>query len=508
MRFRTTLPGILSLMLLAALVLHPATAAQPGEVRVTLFHDTHLHGNLEGQNDVTLAHFVGYLNSLRQAIPNESIFVGNGDDLAPSLMSSIFRGQHIVESFNAAGLAYDTFGNHEFDFGPEHLRDMIALARYPYVSANVRDRATGDAFASDLGVKKWDIREISGVRFGFTGLASEETPELTTLGPNTTVLRPIDAMREVLPEMRAAGAQIVVVLSHMCGGPVEQLVTAVDGIDIVVGDHCSTVLDQPIVVNGAIISRRGDELRFLGQLDLVISDGRIASWSYIGHPISATLPVDPTLAEIHAGYRAQLDASLAEEIGVTTTALDANRNTVRGRESTAGNLLADAMRDWGQTDVALTNGGGIRGERLFGPGTLTKRDVAEILPFANYGVVLRITGTQLWEALENGVSQVEEGGGRFPQVSGLGFVYNPAAPVGARVREVFVGAQLLDPAASYTLVTNDFMAGGGDGYAMFRDAEVIIPAGGGPLLTTLLIDYIQIQGTVSPTEEGRIRTTS
>jgi 2',3'-cyclic-nucleotide 2'-phosphodiesterase/3'-nucleotidase len=503
------LAAIALISLVAVALVTRSVQAQPaaGEVRVTLFHDTHLHGNLEGPNDITFAHYVGLINQLRAELPapGYSLFVGNGDDLAPSLMSSVFRGDHIVDSFNAAGLDVETFGNHEFDYGPDNLRRILGMARYPYVSANVRDAATGDAFGAEVGARRWLIKEVGGVRFGFTGLAPEDTSNIANTGPGVTVLDPVAAMQEVVPQMRADGAQIVVLLSHLCTEHTEVVVALVDGIDVAVGDHCSRVLEQPRVINGAIVSRRGDELRLLGQLDLYISGGRIARHTYMQHTVRADGPVDAQLGNIMASYQARLDAELLAEVGITNAPLDATREAVRGAESTAGNLVADALRDWEEADIGLTNGGGIRGERVFPAGLLRKRDVAELLPFANYATLLRLSGAQVVQALENGVSQVAEGGGRFPQVSGVAFAYDPTVPVGGRVREVTVGGAPLDADAQYTVATNDFMASGGDGYSMLQESEVLIPSTAGPLLANLVMEYVQARGTITPTVEGRIR---
>ncbi len=501
-------------IVLGATWLGGAALAQPDEVRITLFHDTHLHGNLEGPDGITLAHYVGLIRQLRSELPTpaNALFVGNGDDLGPSLLSSVFRGQHMIESLTAAGLDVDTFGNHEFDFGPDRLRALIPGAGFPFVTANVRDATTNSAFASDLGVRTWLIKEVGGVRIGFTGLAPADTANITNAGPNVRILDPVEAMRQVVPEMRAAGAQVVVLLSHLCGDDTEQVAALVNGIDVAVGDHCSRVLETPRVVNSGanstIVSRRGDEIRLLGQLDLYVVRGRVARFTYTQHTVSRDGPIDEALAAITARYKDELDAELLVEVGVTEVPLDATRDVVRGAESAAGNLLADALRTWGDTDVALQNGGGIRGERVFGPGVLLKRDIAEMLPFANYAVVLRLSGSELLAALENGVSRVDEGDGRFAQVSGLEFIWNPEIPAGLRVHEVLVGGQALDLEATYTVATNDFMASGGDGYSMLRDAEVVVPAEAGPLLSNLVIDYIEERGNVSPLVEGRIRRVS
>jgi 2',3'-cyclic-nucleotide 2'-phosphodiesterase (5'-nucleotidase family) len=164
------------------------------------------------------------------------------------------------------------------------------------------------------------------------------------------------------------------------------------------------------------------------------------------------------------------------------------------------------MRAWAEADVGLQNGGSIRADRMIEPGVLTRRDVIETLPFENHVVKLTVTGAVLLEALELSVSTVEEGHGRFLQVSGLTFSYDPEAEPGARVREVLVGGAPLDPEASYTLATNSFIAEGGDGYAMLVDAPVLIDQHAGPLHSTLVEEVIERSSPISPELEGRIRT--
>jgi 5'-nucleotidase/UDP-sugar diphosphatase len=249
-------------------------------------------------------------------------------------------------------------------------------------------------------------------------------------------------------------------------------------------------------------------MRLVGKLDLYLSNARITRHVYTQHTVRPDGPVDDGTVALIDRYKRQLDERLGEEVGETTSPLDATRDVVRGEESAAGNLIADALRAWGGSDVAIQNGGGIRGDRIFGPGTLIKRDIQEMLPFSNYGVVLRASGADLWAALENGVSRVEQGDGRFPQVSGLAFTWNPDAPAGSRVQEVLVGDEPLDPDLSYTVATNDFVASGGDGYETLQRSEVLVPATAGPQLSSLVISHLQERGAVTADVEGRIRTAS
>jgi 2',3'-cyclic-nucleotide 2'-phosphodiesterase (5'-nucleotidase family) len=202
---------------------------------------------------------------------------------------------------------------------------------------------------------------------------------------------------------------------------------------------------------------------------------------------------------------AELGKELAVAIGATATPLDSRRATVRTGEAAIGNLIADASRAAVGADIAITNGGGIRGNKEYPAGSkLTRGDVLTELPFGNKNVKVEITGQAIQAALENGVSQVEKVAGRFPQVSGLAFTYDPAKPAGQRVTSVTIAGAPLDPSRTYTLATNDYMLGGGDGYTALKDARIILNARDAKLLANDVMVYIRDKGEIAPKLEGRI----
>ena len=178
---------------------------------------------------------------------------------------------------------------------------------------------------------------------------------------------------------------------------------------------------------------------------------------------------------------------------------------MRSQEAAIGDLIADAMRQSVGADIAITNGGGIRGDKQYAAGTeLTRRDILTELPFGNVTVMTEITGQQIKEALENGVSQVEDGAGRFPQVSGLTMVVDLKRPKGSRVLSVSVGGKPLDPSATYKVATNDYMLRGGDGYTALTGGKVLIDAEAGKLMANTVIDTIAGMGKVDAKVDGRI----
>jgi 2',3'-cyclic-nucleotide 2'-phosphodiesterase (5'-nucleotidase family) len=256
--------------------------------------------------------------------------------------------------------------------------------------------------------------------------------------------------------------------------------------------------------------------RFVAPLDLTVEIGaddegkRTIDWSPVFRFIdTAAVTPDPETQAAVDALQGKLDAELAVEIGTTGGPLDSRRNVVRGEESAMGNLIADAIRAATGADVAIMNGGGIRADRTYDPGTvLTRKDILTELPFGNKTVLTELPGSQILAALENGVSQVEKGAGRFPQVSGMAYVFDPTAPAGSRIVDVTVGGAPLDPDRVYRLATNDFVLAGGDGYGALGGGRVVIDAGNGNLMANDVIDYIAAVGTVNVAVEGRIRTAS
>ncbi|SEW27970.1 bifunctional metallophosphatase/5'-nucleotidase [Natrinema salifodinae] len=478
---------------------------------VRLLHDTHLHGSMgDLEESLNVANYFGLMADQAAAAPEgNALVVGNGDDLHTSVESSVFDGEHMVELLNASPLAYDTFGNHEFDNGPASLRENVADSEFTWVSANVRDDRTGEVFAAEEGAKRYALEEIDGVRFGITGLAPADTPDVTSVGEHVEVRDPETAAEAVVADLRDEGADVVLLLSHLASPVAADLVAAVDGIDVAVGDHAAMVYDEPKEIDDAVVSVVGDEFEYVGQLDLDVGSDGVTDHSFERYDLDAQVEaedVDPheDVRSLLADYQRELESELDVVIGETDVPLDARTETVRSEESNLGNWLADVVRADVDADVALQNGGGIRSDQLYEAGELTRRTIVDILPFPNRTAKLEVSGATLREAIERGVSAVAEGHGRFPQVSGMAYAYEPDAPAGDRVEAITVDGEPLADDATYELATNDFVASGGDGYEVLADADVLVPADEGTLLSALAIETIREEAVIAPETEGRI----
>ncbi|MEM4780265.1 MAG: 5'-nucleotidase C-terminal domain-containing protein [Halalkalicoccus sp.] len=476
-----------------------ATGDEEGCETITLLYDTHFHGLFEDDH-ADIATYFGLIAERAEAATNPFV-LGNGDDIATSLYSSVFEGRHMIDALNASPLAYNTYGNHEFDLGPDVLADRVEESEFTWTCGNVVDERTGEVFGAERGARRYVLREVGGVTVGITGLCTEDTPDVSSPGEHVAFLDPAETMASLTTEMCRAGADVVVVLSHLASPVAEEVAAAVDGIDVMVGDHYSRVYDEPAEINDTILSFVGDEFEFVGEIELELTRDGVVDYEFIMHTVAdADAEPLPAVDEVVERYEAELDEELDVEIGESAVELDVRRETVRYRESNVGNYVADVKREAADADVALMNGGGLRSDRIYEPGPIARRTVIDILPFPNDLVTIEVDGETLGAALEHGVS--EPGHGRFPQVSGMTYAYDPDAPEGERIERVEVDGEPLDPEATYALATNDFVAAGGDGYEMFEG--LADEAGEGALLSTLVIDTIESEGTIAPEEEGRI----
>jgi 2',3'-cyclic-nucleotide 2'-phosphodiesterase (5'-nucleotidase family)/predicted AlkP superfamily phosphohydrolase/phosphomutase len=455
-------------------------------------------------------------------------------------ISSFFGDKPTIELMNMMGFDLDGLGNHNFDRGEQYLRqELIPLAEFKYVSANILHQATGDTPEEWSKSREFGLGQ--GLKIGFIGFSNPDIPELTkpgSLGP-FEVTDPIAAVNERADQLRRQqGMAAVVAIGHLGAtsgtlsdpaGPVVDLADAVSGVDAVIGDHTNQqVLDtRP---NGTLlVENLSKGVRFT-RVRLVIdpTQGRVVYKTADFHK-PWTIGVTPDAA-IQARID-QLTAELAPILGTVIghSTVEVLRSDACGRvdgrlcESRVGNVTTDAMRTTYGTDFAVTNSGGLRaaltcpaaGSAGFCPSgvtpppfPITRGSVLGVLPFQNVVSTVTVNGAELKAFLENGVSRMPGADGRFPQVSGLCFSYDVTAPAGSRVtgavRQAGDGsctgpAVDLTAGSSYTLAINDFMAAGGDGYP-----NVAGRAHTRDLMDQVLADHITANTPISPSIQGRI----
>ncbi len=529
----------LCLIAAAALVILAAcTAAPPAPLKLTILHTNDFHSRLQPVNvqgstcsaqdaaqnrclggAARIATLIEAQKREAQAAGRQVLVLNGGDQFQGSLFYSHYKGAAELEVMNATGFDAVAIGNHEFDDGPANLARFLAGAKFPILSANIDSSAEPTIRGM---FKDHIVLERGGVKIGIIGATTEDTPEISSPGANLRFVRAETVVGPLVAKLRAQGVNHIIMVTHLGLSRDEEVAKAIDGIDVIVGGHSHTLLgnglpgaEGPYPTNARGPSGRnvpivqaGSFSRHVGRIDV--------DFDAAGNVVSAagnTIPVVQTIAP-NAAIQAivdRLDVPLAQVrtqvvgSGAVTYALEG----CRARECALGNLVAESMlaatRAAGTT-IAVQNGGGLRAGIV--EGQITLGAVLTTLPFQNNIATLKLRGADLVAALENGLSQVAETGGRFPQIAGARLTWSLARPVGSRVISLEVkqpdGRFLpIDPAALYSIATNDFMRRGGDGYVVFRD-KAIDAYDFGPGLDDALASYIRANSPVRISTDGRI----
>ncbi len=438
----------------------------------------------------------------RAANPN-TLYVFDGDMLSPSLLSGFDKGANMIELTNVVPFDLAVPGNHEFDFGPANFAEKMKASKYPWAAINIAGK-DGKAIEGLGGVM---VKELQGVKVALVPVAQDTTPQVATTGDlkfGPTAQSAIDAAKQA----RRDGADIVVGVVQAPHSD-DQAMLASKAFDVILSGD-----DHDLVVQYNGITAYVDtsaEANYLVPVDLTVNidekDGkRSVKWEPNFRFIdTANVKPDPDTQVIVDKFQGELDKELNVVIGKTKGPLDSRRNVVRTQEAAIGNLIADAMLQAVGADIAITNGGGIRADREYAAGSeITRKDVLTELPFGNVTVLTEVSGQQVWDALENGFSKIEDGAGRFPQVAGLAVVADKSKPAGSRVVSVMAGGKPLDVKATYKLATNDYMLDGGDGYTALKGGKVIVDAHGGKLIANDVMVLVKKLGEVDAKVEGRI----
>ncbi|WP_298293175.1 bifunctional metallophosphatase/5'-nucleotidase [uncultured Litoreibacter sp.] len=512
----------------AALALGTGVAA--ADYSLTILHTNDFHARFEpiskydsgcSAEDNTAGECFGgwarLVNAVKdaRARTNNSILVDGGDQFQGTLFYTYYKGKVAAEMMN--GLGYDgmTVGNHEFDDGPEVLAGFMASVNFPVLMSNA-DVSGEPALAGKLA--KSTVIERGGEKIGLIGLTPQDTPDLASPGKNITFTEPAGAVQGEVDKLTAEGVNKIVVLSHS-GFAVDKVVAAnTTGVDVIVGGHSNTLLSNtqdravdvyPVMVGDTAIVQAYAYGKFLGELNVTFDDaGKITEAK--GEPllIDGGVPEDETIVARIGELAGPLDEIRNKVVANAAGALEGDRSVCRVEECAMGNLIADAMlarvKDQG-IDIAIMNSGGIRAS--IDAGEVTMGEVLTVLPFQNTLSTFQVSGQTIIDALENGVSQVEEVKGRFPQVAGLKYTWDASvAPNEGRIKEVMVmegdAFVPIDPAKTYGVASNNFVRNGGDGFKMFTTAENAYDFG--PDVADVVAEYMAANGDNAISVEGRI----
>ena len=427
-----------------------------------------------------------------------------GDPFQGSLFYTTNKGAAEAEFMEQMGYDAMAVGNHEFDDGPAGLQGFVDTVSFPVISGNLD--LSGEATLNGK-VEDHVVLEVGGKKIGVISALATDTVETSSPGPNVIFQDEIEALSADVASLESQGVDIIIALTHV-GLPVDlDIAAAVPGIDVVIGGHSHTLMEgdaYPTMVGNTAVAQAYAYTKYLGHLTVTLDDSGVVT-AASGAPMLLDASVEPDAA--FAARIAEMGAPIEEMktrvVAEAASAIEGDRSVCRVQECPMGALIADAMlarvKDQG-IDIAIQNGGGIRAS--IDAGEVTMGEVLTVLPFQNTLSTFQVSGQAMIDALENGVSQIEEVKGRFPQVAGMSFAFDAAQPEGARISDVMVGGAPIDPAKMYGVVSNNYVRNGGDGYAMFTTAENAYDFG--PDLADVLAEYLAAQGPFEPYTDGRI----
>jgi 5'-nucleotidase len=358
----------------------------------------------------------------------------------------------------------------------------MAEAKWQWVVSNVLDRETGKPIGNAV---PYLVRTVGTQKVGIIGLCIAGESLTRDKLTRVMLVDPIEAAAKYLPELKREGADIIVALTHLSYAEDRELAERLPEIDVIVGGHEHYPIAS--VVGRTLITKAGSEARNVARVDLTRRKDRVERF-YELIPVTSAIADDPATASVVDLFEKRLGTELDKPVANTLVPLDGVTLRLRVSETNLGNLVADAIRAEAKTDVAIVNGGGIRGDRVLPPGPITE-----------------VTGATLLRILEHGVSRLPIAAGHFPQVSGMSFRVDEHGAVGSRVTDVTVHAAPLALQRTYTLAIPDFLVNGGDGYAMLASQKMLVSPEFGTLIIVALERYLTTHDNVSPAVEGRIR---
>lgn len=479
----------------------------------------------EGKNECFggAARLLTAINQTRDALKGEGknvLLLNAGDNFQGSLFYTTYKGTAEAEMLNAMKFDAMTVGNHEFDDSEDGLAGFLDKVQFPVVTANVVATA-----ASKIGdrVKPSLVLDVGGQKIGIVGAVANDTAELATPGPNITIAEDVAKISEQVQKLKQEGVNKIIALTHV-GYPRDlEFIAKIPDVDVVVGGHSHTLLsntDQkaegpyPTLVDNpggykVPVVQAGQYSKYLGDLKVVFDDNGVVKESK-GDPIlvdSSFKPDEATLKRIDE-LKAPIEALKAKVVGTSEGPIEGDRKICRVKECSMGNLVADAtlarVKDQGVT-IAFANSGGLRSS--IDGGDVSMGEVLTVLPFQNTVATFQLKGEDIRAALENGVSQIDDGAGRFMQVSGMKYSFDRSKPAGSRIVSVEVkegdAFVPLDPAKTYIVAANNYVRTGGDGFKVFA-TNAINAYDFGPSLEEAVAAYITANSPYKPYTDGRI----
>jgi 2',3'-cyclic-nucleotide 2'-phosphodiesterase (5'-nucleotidase family) len=431
-----------------------------------------------------------------------TLFVFGGGSLGPSPLSSLDRGSHIIDILNTLEPDLMNISKREFSYFEDELTLRSYEAAFPFISSNLYDPLTKsnlEGISTNIIIDKGDLR------LGFIAILDEDAVQEYLL-QRVRVQEPRNLINQQIKQLEQQGADLIVLIYSQERDYYQDLL---DSKKIDFALKISPFVDDMMSEKLELLPKRYTLSDIKTTLVLKLSWPHKSPKNLNINEVNLDLskyPDSTTTALLIEEYNKRLNRLLNQPIGVLTRPMTSQKLLVRTEETAFGNFIADAMKEAAQADVAIINGGSIRGNKNYQTNTtLTRGDIIRELPFRTHLAVVSVSGQQLWAALENGISEVENVKGRFLQVAGLTFSYSINQDNGKRLQSVKINGKPLELNQQYVLATSDYLLKGGDGYTSLANAQNLKTSSQNPpMLSDIVIRAIQTQKAINPQLESRI----
>lgn len=486
---------LLSFLLISSLVVAQEKAT------LLYFNDSHViypvvdkHGERGG-----VARAKTLVDSVKKE--NKNTIVLQGGDLGGGvLFGAVYHGFPMIEAFNKMPIDISNFGQHEFDFGVTEARNLVNKSKFQWISTNLKE-SSGKPFNNS---KEYIVKKIGDFKVGFLG---------TTDGMETTIQTSeiyqediIKSIGENLEKLKKEKVDFIVLLTQSEPELNIEILEKYPEINAVLAEEKSEKYNFVTYVGEKpIVSPQGN-MGSIVKIDIFKNkDGKIKqSLEFL--PVDSSVLSDKEMLKLEEFYKEKLDRDLGTVIAKNNVKLDSGfgeNHHARYEESNVGNLIADAYKNHFDTEIAFMNGGGIRAN--IESGDFRLRDAISILPFSNKVGAFKYSGKTIVEALEHGVSSVDKKAGRFLQVSGMKYSYNPKNEVGSRVSNVTINGKPIELETIYTVALPLYIKNGGDGFQMLKNTMGVVEIDSEKNIDSdIFIDYVKKIKVLNPKLEGRI----
>lgn len=462
---------------------------------LTLIHFNDIHGRIDSSGEnIDFAKFFTFLKDLRENKKNgEVILIDSGDTIHGTLFANLSKGRSIVEIYNAIGLNYSTLGNHDFNYGYDHLKNLMNIQKYKTLATNLIDE--------NNGIDSFEIKNINGFKICLFGIITPETYYKTSYKDINTlkIEEPQKSVEELLENLKNEKIDMFIGITHLGldkstkeKNRSEYLAKKFSQLDILLDGHSHTEIKEKFIVNKTVISQVGNYNRNIGIIQIKLDQDKsknIINYKLITKDEIDVYKSDKCIEKKVTSITKDIKEKMSRIVGENRFFLNGDRDLVRTQETNLTQLITDAIHWKTKADAVLINGGSVRDS--IAKGNITVEDISKSIPFGNVIITKNVKGENIKLALENGLRFYPNSFGAMAQVSGMKVYFDPEKNAFDRVKEIFINDEILKNEKYYRLAVTDFMAIGGEEYtSLINEKELEIH----PTAEEILTEYIKKVG--------------